>query len=127
MQFNRTDVHRQMYSGIRSSSTLLVSECDNSLFFTGKKGVFTSESERVSNSLYFLLIVYVHCFCVPVPLLVLNILSRYEKNDRSVCDENMHIYCSENISYMVNDDYLSILSFLLKEQIKFNLIHRNQY
>jgi hypothetical protein len=127
MQFNRTAVYSQSFSGIRSSSALLVSECNNSLFFNGKNGVFTSESERVSNDLYFLLIVYVHYFCIPALPLILNVLSRYEKNVRGVCDENMHIYSSENMSCMENKDYLSILSFLLKEQIKFNLIHRHQY
>jgi hypothetical protein len=127
MQFNRTAVYSQSFSGIRSSSALLVSECNHSLFFNGKNGVFTSESKRVSNDLYFLLIVYVHYFCIPVLPLILNVLSIYEKNVRGACDENMHIYSSENMSCMEKKDYLSILSFLLKEQIKFNLIHRHQY
>ena len=112
MQLNKTALNRQSFSGIRSSSSLLVPECNNSLFFTGKNGVFTSESERDSNGLYLLLIVYVHYFCIPVLPLVLNVLRGYEKNVQGVCDENAQIYSSENMSCMENKDYLSIIVFL---------------
>ncbi len=127
MRLNKTVLHKQPFSGIRSSSSLLVPECNNSLFFTGENGVFTSGSEKNSNGLYLLLLVYVHYFCIPVLPLILNVLSRYERNVRGVCDGNAHVHSSENMSCVENKDYLSILSFLLKEQIEFNLIHRHQY
>ncbi len=127
MQLNKTALYNQPFSGIRRPSSLLVPECNNSLFFTEKIGVFTSDSERDSNDLYLLLLVCVHYFCIPVLPLVLNVLSRYEKNVWEVCDRNMHILNLENMSCMEKKDYLSILSFLLKEQIEFNLIHRHQY
>ncbi len=127
MQLNKTVLHKQPFSSIRSSSGLLGSVCGNSLLFTGKNGVFASGSEKDSNGLYLLLLVYVHCFCIPVLPLILNVLSRYERNIWSVCVENVHVHSSENMSCVGNKDYLSILPFLLKEQIELNLIHRHQY
>lgn len=127
MQLNKTALYRQTFSGIRSPSSLLVLEYNNSLSFAGKNGVLTSDIDRDSNDLYLLLMVYVHYFCIPVLPLILNVLSRYEKNVRDVCDKNIQIYSSGNMPCMENKNCLSILSFLLKEQIEFNLIHRHQY
>ncbi len=110
MQLNKTAFDKQTFSGFRPSSILLVAECNNSLFFTGKSGVFTSEGKGVSNDLCLLLIVYIRYFCTHFAPLVLNILSRYEKNVRGVCDDNTHIYNSENMSCMENKEYIVFLA-----------------
>ncbi len=121
--------HKLTYSGNRSSLALLASEDNNSLFITRKNSLFAgdSESKMVSDDYYLLLIVYVHYFCAPVFTLILNVSSRYEKSVLDVCNENACVYSSDNISSMEEKDYLSILSFFLKEQIELNLIYRHQF
>ncbi len=114
---------------IRSSSTPLLPEGDNSLFFTGKDGGFTGGNRKVFNDdLYLLLLVYVRCFCAPAsPIIILNILSRYKISEQDIFGENPHIYISENAFFMESKFSLSVLSFLRKEQVEFNLIYRYQF
>ncbi len=128
MQLYNTVFYRQTFSGIRSSSIFLVAEDNNNLFFTERRNsVYTEENKIESNDLYILLLVYVHCFCATVFSLILNVLSGFEKSVQDVCNENKRIYSSENAFFVENKDYLVILSFLQKEQIKFKLIYSTNF
>ncbi len=120
---------RNAFIGIGTSSILLLPEGDNSLFFTGNDSSFKGGNRRSFNDdLYLLLLVYVRCFCAPVfPIIILNILSRYKISEQDIFDENPRVYISENIFFMESKFSLSVLSFLRKEQVEFNLIYRYQF
>ncbi len=117
-QLNNIAFPKQTISDIRSTSILLVPEGNKSLIFMGKDSEFTSKNKMAFNDICLLLRVYICCFYAHAFPMILNILSRYEKSVRCICDKNISIYSSRNVSFLVNvvnKDYISILSFFLRK------------
>ncbi len=114
---NNMDFQKQTISEAQTSPLLLVSEGNNCLFFTERNSVFTSENKIASNDICLFLLAYVHYFCIPFSILILNVFDGYGKNVQGIYNEKMSIHNFGNSSSLENKDYISILSFLMEEQV----------
>ncbi len=122
MQLNNIAIHKKTFSYIKSSSILSVSEGSNDLFFTGYTGILTSNSNRVARDFCLLLVVYIHCFCLPIFSFVINVFSGFGESIGKKRSERACFGCIENVSFKEVKDFLFKLLFSFREQIEYNIL-----
>lgn len=126
MQLNNIAIHKKTFSYIKSSSILSVSEGSNDLIFTGYNGMSTNQyNNRIVKEFCLLLVVYIHCFCLPTFSFVINIFSGFGE---SIGSERSEMACiEENVSFKEDKDFLSKLLCSFREQVEYNILTRNLY
>jgi hypothetical protein len=127
MQLNNIAIHKKTFSYIKSSSILSVSEGSNDLLFTGYNGILTNNSNRVARDFCLLLVVYIHCFCLPIFSFVINIFSGFRESIGNKRSERACFVCIENVSFKEDKDFLFKLLFSFREQAEYNILTRNLY
>ncbi len=127
MQLNNIAIHKKTFSYIKSSSILSVSEDSNDLFFTGYTGILTSNSNRVARDFCLLLVVYIHCFCLPIFSFVINVFNGFGVSIGNERSERACFGCIENVSFKEDKDFLFKLLFSFREQVEYNILTRNLY
>ena len=127
MQLNNIDLQTNTCSYIESSPILSALEGNNGLFFTGQNGILTSNSNRGARDFCLLLVVCIHCFCLPIFSFVTNIFRGFgasignERSDRT-CFEYI-----ENVAFKENKDFLFKLLFAFRDQVQYNILTRDTY
>ncbi len=127
MQLNNVDLQTNTISYVESSPVLSALEGNNGLFFNGYNGLLTSNSNRGARDFCLLLVVYIHCFCLPIFSFVTNVFRGF---GASIGNERSERACYgriENVSFKKDKDFLSKLSFLFREQVEYNISTRNLY
>lgn len=127
MQLNNIAIHKKTFSYIKSSSILSVSEGSNDLFFTGYNGMLTNQYNRIVKDFCLLLVVYIHCFCLPTFSFVINIFGGFGESIGSERSERACFGCIENVSFKKDKDFLSKLLCLFREQVEYKILTRNLY
>ncbi|MEK6765969.1 MAG: hypothetical protein AABY49_07095 [Planctomycetota bacterium] len=127
MQLNNIAIHKKTFSYIKSSSILSVSEGSNDLFFTGYYSMLTNQYNRIVKDFYLLLVVYIHCFCLPIFSSVINIFGGFGESVGNERSERAGFGCIENVSFKEDKDFLSKLLFSFREQVEYNILTRNLY
>ncbi len=130
MQLNNTTIHNNTnntFSYIKSSSILSVSEGSNDLFFTGYNGMLTNQHNKVAKDFCLLLVVYIHCFYLPIFSFVTKILRGFGE---SIGNERSEMSCFEvieNASFKEGKDFLFKLLFPFRYQVEYNILSRDLY
>ena len=125
MQLNNIAIHKKTFSYIKSSSILAVSEGSNDLFFTGYTGMLTNQYNRIARDFCLLLVVYIHCFCLPAFSFVINGFSVFGESIGNERSERACFGCIENVSFKENKYFFLKLLFLFREQVEYNILTRN--
>ncbi len=127
MQLNKLDLQTNTFSYVKSSPILSALEGNNGQFFTGYNGILTNKSNRVARDFCLLLVVYIHCFCLPIFSFVINIFSGFGKSIGNKRSERACFGCIENVSFKEDKYFLFKLLFSFREQVKYNILTRNLY
>jgi hypothetical protein len=127
MQLNNVDLQTNTISYVESSPILSALEGNNGLFFTGYNGLLTSNSNRGARDFCLLLVVYIHCFCLPIFSFVTNVFSGFGASIGNERSERACFGLIENVSFKKDKDFLSKLSFLFREQVEYNISTSNLY
>ncbi len=127
MQINNADLQTDTISYVESSPVLSALEGNNGQFFTGYNGILTSNINRGARDFCLLLVVYIHCFCLPIFSFVTNVFRGFAAsigNERSerACFEGI-----ENVSFKEGKDFLFKLLFSLRDQVEYNILTGNLY
>ena len=127
MQLNNVDLQTNTFSYVKSSSILSALEGNNGLFFTGYNGTLTNNSNRGARDFCLLLVVYIHCFCLPIFSFVINVFSGFGGNIGNERSERACFGCIENVSFKEDKDFLFKLLFLFREQVEYSFLTRKLY
>ena len=127
MQLNNIAIHKKTFSYIKSSSILSVSGDNNDLFFTGYNGILTNNSNRVARDFCLLLVVYIHCFCLPIFSFVINVFNEFGVSIGNERSERAFFGCIEDVSFKENKDFLFKLFFSFRVQEEYNILTGNLY
>lgn len=127
MQLNNVDLQTNTFSYVKSSSILSALEGNNGLFFTGYNGILTNNSNRVAKDFCLLLVVYIHCFCLPIFSFVINVFSGFRESIGNKRSERACFGCIENVSFKEDKDFLFKLLFSFREQAEYNILTGNLY
>ncbi len=127
MQLNNLDLQTNTFSYVESSPILSALEGNNGLFFTGYNGILTNNSNRSARDFCLLLVVYIHCFCLPIFSFVTNGFSGYGESIGNERSERAYFGCIENVSFKENKDFLFKLLFSFRDQVEYNILTRNLY
>ncbi len=127
MQLNNVDLQTNTFSYVESSPILSALEGNNGLFFTGYNGLLTNNSNRVAKDFCLLLVVYIHCFCLPIFSFVINVFSGFGKSIGNERSERACFGCIENVSFKEDKDFLFQLLFSFREQAEYNILTGNLY
>lgn len=127
MQLNNIAIHKKTFSYIKSSSILSVSEGSNDLFFTGYNGMLTNQYIRIVKDFCLLLVVYIHCFCIPTFSFVINIFGGFGESIGNERSEMVCFGCIENVSFKEDKNFLSKLLCSFREQVEYKILIRNLY
>jgi hypothetical protein len=127
MQLNNLDLQTNTFSYVKSSPILSALEGNNGLFFTGYNGLLTNNSNRVAKDFCLLLVVYIHCFCLPIFSFVINVFSGFGKSIGNERSERACFGCIENVSFKEDKDFLFQLLFSFREQAEYNILTGNLY
>ena len=125
MQLNNIAIHKKTFSYIKSTSILSVSEGSNDLFFTGYNSMLTNHYNKIVKVFCLLLVVYIHCFCLPIFSFVINIFSGFGESIGNERSERACFGCIENVSFKENKYFFLKLLFLFREQVEYNILTRN--
>ncbi|MFQ5687930.1 MAG: hypothetical protein ACE5GV_14860 [Candidatus Scalindua sp.] len=124
MPLNNVDLQADTFSYVKSSPILSVLEDNNGLFFTGYNGMLTSNSNRGVRDFCLLLVVYIHCFCLPIFSFVINVFSGFGASIGNERSERVCFGCIKNVSFKEDKDFLFKPLFSLREQVAYNLLNR---
>ncbi len=127
MQLNNVDVQTNTFSYVESSPILSALEGNNGLFFTGYNGILTSSSNRGARDFCLLLVVYIHCFCLPIFSFVTNVFRGFGESIGNERSERACFECIENVSFKEDKDFLFKLLFSIRDQVEYNILIRNLY
>ena len=127
MQLNNLDLQTNTFSYVKSSSILSALEGNNGLFFTGYNGILTNNSNRGARDFCLLLVVYIHCFCLPIFSFVINVFSGYGESIGNNRSERAYFGCIENVSFKEDKDFLFKLLSSFREQVEYNTLTANLY
>ena len=127
MQLNNLDLQTNTFSYVKSSSILSALEGNNGLFFTGYNGILTNNNNRVARDFCLLLVVYIHCFCLPIFSFVINVFSGYGESTGNERSERACFGCIENASFKEDKDFLFKLLLSFREQVEYNILTRSLY
>ena len=124
MQFNNVDLQTNTFSYVKSSPILSALEGNNGQFFTGYNGILTNNSNRGARDFCLLLVVYVHCFCLPLFSFVINVFSGFGESIGNERSERTCFGCIDNVSFKEDKDFLFKLLFSYREQVEYNILTR---
>ncbi len=127
MQLNNVDLQTNTFSYVKPSPIISALEGNNGLFFTGYNGIVTSNSNRGTRDFCLLLVVYIHCFCLPIFSFVTNVFGGFGKSIGNERSERACFGCIENVSFKEDKDFLFKLLYLFREQVEYNILTRNLY
>ncbi len=127
MQLNDLDLQTNTISYVESSPILSALEGNNGLFFTGNNGILTNNSYRVAKDFCLLLVVYIHCFCLPIFSFVTNSFRGFGESIGNERSERACFECIENGSFKEDKDFLFKLLFSFGYQVEFNTLTGNLY
>ena len=127
MQLNNIELQTNTFSYVKSSPILSALEVNNRQFFTGYNGILANNSNRGARDFCLLLVVYIHCFCLPIFSFVANCFSGYGESIGNERNERVCLGCVENVSFKENKDFLFKLLFSFREQVEYNILSRNLY
>jgi len=127
MQPNNLDLQTNTISYVESSPILSALEGDNGLFFTGHNGILTSNINRGARDFCLLLVVYIHCFCLPIFSFVTNIFRGFGASIGNGRSERACFGCIENVSFKEDKDFLFKLLFSFGNQVEYNTLTGNLY
>ena len=127
MQLNNLDLQTNTFSYVESSPIISALEGNNGLFFTGYNGILTSNSNRGARDFCLLLVVYIHCFCLPIFSFVTNVFSGFGASIGNERSERACFVSIENVSFKEDKDFLFKLFFLFREQVEYNILTSNLY
>ncbi|MGR3303667.1 MAG: hypothetical protein ACUZ8I_14375 [Candidatus Scalindua sp.] len=127
MSLNNLDVQTNTFSYVTSSPILSALEGNNGLLFTGYNGLLANNSNRGARNFCLLLVVYIHCFCLPIFSFVINVFSGYGESIGNERSERAYFGCIENVSFKENKDFLFKLFFSYREQVEYNIKTSNLY
>ena len=119
--------HLEAFSNTKSLSILSPMEGNSNLLITGYNNILANDDTRAARDFYLLLMVYVNCFCAPVFSLVLKGLWRLGRSVQSKFSEiSKFVYLPATL-FVENKESISMLPFLWKKQVVFNLLSRDTY
>lgn len=124
MQLNNVDLQNSTFSYVESSPILSALEGNNGQFFTGYNGILTSNSNRGARDFCLLLVVYIHCFCLPLFSFVINAFSGFGASIGNIRSERAYSGCIENVSFKEDKDFLFKLLFSFRDQVVYNILTR---
>ena len=127
MQLNNIDLQTNTFSYVKSSPILSALEGNSGLFFTGYNGLLTNNSNRVAKDFCLLLVVYIHCFCLPIFSFVTNVFSGFGESIGNERSERKFFGCIDNVSFKEDKDFLFKLLFLFREQVEYSILTRKLY
>ncbi len=127
MQINNLDLQTNTISYVESSPVLSALEGNNGLFFTGYNGILTSNINRGARDFCLLMVVYIHCFCLPIFSFVTNVFRGSGASIGNDRGERACFGCIENVSFKEAKDFLFKLFFIFREQVEYNILTRNLY
>jgi len=127
MQLNNVDLQTNTFSYVKSSSILSALEGNNGPFFTGYNGILTNKSNRVAKDFCLLLVVYIHCFCLPIFSFVINVFNEFGVSIGNERSERAFFGCIEDVSFKENKDFLFKLFFSFRVQEEYNILTGNLY
>ena len=127
MSLNNLDLQTNTFSYVKPSPILSALEGNNGLFFTGYNGILTNNSNRGARDFCLLLMVYIHCFCLPIFSFVTNVFSGYGESIRNEHSERAYFGNIENVSFKKDKDFLFKLFFSFREQVEYTILTRNLY
>ncbi len=127
MQHNNLDLQTNTISYVESSPILSALEGNNGQFFTGQNGILTSNINRDARDFCLLLVVYIHCFCLPIFSFVTNIFRGFATSIGSERSESACFGCIENVSFKEDKDFLFKLLFSFGYQVEYNTLTGNLY
>ena len=127
MQLNNVELQTNTFSYVKPSPILSALEGNNGLFFTGYDGMLTSNCNRVAKDFCLLLVVYIHCFCLPIFSFVINAFSGYGESIGNNRSERAYFGRIENVSFKEDKDFLFKLLFSFREQLEYNTLTANLY
>ena len=124
MQLNNVDLQTNTFSYVQSSPILSALEVNNGQFFTGynDNGILTNNSNRAAKDFCLLLVVYIHCFCLPIFSFVINVFNGFGVSIGNERSEGVCLGCVENVSFKENKDFLSKLLFSFRDQLQYNIL-----
>ncbi len=128
MQLNNLDLQTNTISYVESSPPILSAlEGSNGLFFTGQNGILTSNSNRGARDFCLLLVVCIHCFCLPIFSFVTNVFRGFGASIGNGRSERACFGCIENVSFKEDKDFLFKLLFSFGYQVEYNTLTGNLY
>ena len=121
MQLNSIDMQTNTISYVESSPPILSAlEGSNGLFFTGQNGILTSNSNRGARDFCLLLVVCIHCFCLPIFSFVTNVFCGFGAGIGNGRSERACFECRGNVTFKEAKDFLFKLFSLYREQVEYN-------
>ena len=127
MQHNNLDLQTNTISYVESSPILSALEGNNGQFFTGQNGILTSNINRDARDFCLLLVVYIHCFCLPIFSFVTNVFRGFGASIGNGRSERACFGCIENVSFKEDKDFLFKLLFSFGYQVEYNTLTGNLY
>jgi len=128
MQLNNLDLQTNTISYVESSPPILSAlEGSNGLFFTGQNGILTSNSNRGARDFCLLLVVCIHCFCLPIFSFVTNVFRGFGAGIANGRSERACFGCIENVSFKEDKGFLFKLFSLFRERVEYNSSTTNLY
>ena len=127
MPLNNLDLQTNTFSYVKSSPILSALEGNNGLFFTGYSGMLTNNSNRGAKNFCLLLVVYIHCFCLPIFSFVINVFSGFGESTGNERSERACFGCIENVSFKEDKNFLFKLLLSFREQVEYNILTRSLY
>ncbi len=127
MQLNNVDLQTNTFLYVESSPILSALEGNNGLFVTGYNGILTNNSNRVAKDFCLLLVVYIHCFCLPIFSFVTNVFRGFGESIGIERSERASFGSIENVSFKEGKDFLFKLLFSFRDQVEYNILTRNLY
>jgi hypothetical protein len=128
MQLNSIDMQTNTISYVESSPPILSAlEGNNGPFFTGYNGILTSNSNRGARDFCLLLVVCIHCFCLPIFSFVTNVFRGFGASIGNGRSERACFGCIENVSFKEDKILLFKLLFPFGYQVEYNTLTGNLY
>ena len=119
--------HLEPFSNVELSSLTSQSNGNNDLLIAGYNSLLANDDTIAARDFYLLLIVYVNCFCFPVLSFVLKGLYGFGEGVQSKFSEiSKFVYLPVTL-FVENKESISMLPFLRKKQVAFNLLSRDTY
>jgi len=126
MQLNNLDLQTNTISYVESSPPILSAlEGSNGLFFTGQNGILTSNSNRGARDFCLLLVVCIHCFCLPIFYFVTNVFRGFGAGIGNERSERACFGCRGNVSFKEAKGFLFRLLFSFGYQVEYNTLTGN--